>query len=73
MRANMSLQPLNCYGRIIVNFNLVAYEEATSTLQEDFQVVNYKINRNARHIEAIAVIRQIEFALTQLELSVEEC
>jgi hypothetical protein len=40
--------------------------------QEEFQEVSSKLNRNSRHIEAVAVIRQLEFALIQLELSVEE-
>jgi hypothetical protein len=31
-----------------------------------------KVLRNTKHIEAVEVIRQLEFALTQLELSIDE-
>jgi hypothetical protein len=41
-------------------------------VQGDFQEVASKVLRNSKHIEAAAVIRQLEFALTQLELSTDE-
>jgi hypothetical protein len=62
-----------------VRFNYQAVANLSVTLkgillkaQEKFQEVASKLNKNSRHIEAVAVIRQLEFALTQLELSVEE-
>ena len=62
-----------------VRFNYQAVANLSATLkgivlkaQEEFQEVASKLNRNSRHIEAVDVIRQLEFALTQLELSVEE-
>jgi hypothetical protein len=42
-----------------------------SKAQEEFMEVAFKIKRNSRNIGAVEVI-QLEFELTQLELSVEQ-
>ena len=43
-----------------------------SKTQDAFQEVSSRIIRNSRLIEAVAVIRQLEFALTQFEISIDE-
>jgi predicted amino acid-binding ACT domain protein len=47
-------------------------KEIVTKVQEDFQEVASKVSRNSKHIEAAAVIRQLEFALPELELSIDE-
>jgi hypothetical protein len=41
-------------------------------VQGDFQEITSKVLRNSKHIERAAAIRQLELALTQLELSIDE-
>jgi len=57
-------------GSFRFNYQVLANLSATLKgivlkVQEEFQEVASKINRNSRHIEAVAIIRQLEFALTQ--------
>jgi hypothetical protein len=62
-----------------VKFNHEAITNLSVTLkgivmkaQGDLQEVALKLLRNSTHIEAAEIIRQLEFALTQLELSIDE-
>ena len=62
-----------------VRFNYQAITNLSDTLkgiisktQDGFQEVSSRIIRNSRLIEAAAVIRQLEFALTQFENSIDE-
>jgi uncharacterized protein YoxC len=67
------LKQLN--GSVRFNYQSVANLSATlkgivTKVQGDFQKVASNVSRNSKRIEAAAVIRQPEFALTQLELSI---
>jgi uncharacterized protein YoxC len=61
-----------------VSFNLEAVTNLSSSLkrivtkvQRDFQGIATKILRNWKHIEAAEIIRQLEFAITELELNID--
>jgi hypothetical protein len=62
-----------------VRFNHEAITNLSATLkgivtkvQGDLQKMALKVLRNSTHIEATEIIPQLEFALTQLELSINE-
>jgi hypothetical protein len=62
-----------------VRFNHEAIANLSATLkgivtkvQGDLQEMALKVLRNSKHIEAAEIIRQLEFALTQLELNIDE-
>jgi hypothetical protein len=62
-----------------VGFNHEAMANPSATLkgivtkvQGDIQEMALKVLRNSKHKEAAEIIRQLEFALTQLELSIDE-
>ena len=62
-----------------VKFNYQAIVNLSTTLkgialkaQEGFQEVSARLSRNSQLIEAATVIRQLEFALTQLEVNIDE-
>jgi hypothetical protein len=64
-------------GTVRFNYQAVANLSATlkgivTKVQGDFQEITSNMLKNRKHIEAAAVIRQLEFALTQLELSVSK-
>jgi hypothetical protein len=62
-----------------VRFNQEAIANLSATLkgivtkvQGDLQEMALKVLRNSKQIEAAKIIRQLEYALTQLELSIDE-
>jgi hypothetical protein len=64
-------------GNVKFNHKAIANLSATlkgivTKVQVDLQEIALNLLRNSKHIESTEIIRQLEFALTQLELSIDE-
>jgi hypothetical protein len=64
-------------GTVRFNYEAVTNMSASlkrivTKIQGDFQGFASKMLRNSKHIEAAEIIRQLEFALTQFELNIDE-